>query len=101
MNNSIVVMDRIELPITFPQALITVDVDPSAERLLIINRTTLEVLAHKRVDGGVHKIIMPMKYATTNDIAVLIFDDDLDYNVVAVDGVQLQIIDSIVTDIKS
>lgn len=101
MINLIIASELTLLPSTLPQALFEVDIDPLAERLMVIDRINLETLIHCKVTSGVRKFILPMKYTTTNNLLVLILDDDEEYNAAAIDGVKLQIIDGIITDIRA
>lgn len=98
---SIILALNVELPVVLYQGMLEVDVDPLAERLVVIDRNTLERFVHASVSGGVYKYILPFVYTTSNDLMVLIFDDGGVYSAATVDGVQLQVIDGITTDIRT
>ncbi|MEL4429816.1 hypothetical protein [Shewanella mangrovisoli] len=90
---------RIGLPATMPQAMLTVDIDPDAERLIVMDRMSLEVLRNHYTD--ITKIIVPMRFATSNNLVVGIVDDNGEYNCKFLDGVQAEIIDGLVTSIHA
>ncbi|MEL4361555.1 hypothetical protein [Shewanella algae] len=69
--------------------LIEVDTDPSAERIIAIDRVSGQLLfAVNRPPSGIVKQIVPVKYAFRNQIIVGIFDDSEQYAAKTVDGAQ-------------
>lgn len=72
--------------------LITVDPDPLAERLMVLNRVTSEVLwwtlisPHK--SAGLVQIIVPQIYSTLFNLMVIITDDQGVYDLAGTDRVQ-------------
>ncbi|MCZ4339659.1 hypothetical protein [Shewanella colwelliana] len=82
------------------QAVIEVDCDPDAENLLIFDRTITNYSAIKAgLNGGVVKIIVPLKYSNLNDLIVGISDNDRTYASKFADGVKPQVIDGKVVNI--
>ncbi|MCL1114696.1 hypothetical protein L2703_13975 [Shewanella basaltis] len=72
-----------------------VDVDPLAERLLVINNRQFNVLHASNIKAaGLVNIILPAIYATTGELSVIIFDDNQEYNAAIVDGVKPDLIDA-------
>jgi hypothetical protein len=72
-----------------------VDVDPLADRLLVLNNTSFVVLYVCKISfGGVVNIILPAIYGTTGELSVIIFDHNQEYNAVIVDGIKPELIDA-------
>lgn len=83
------------------QALIQVDMDVSAERLVIQHRNTLEVLQHVvRPPSGILKVIVPMTYATSDNLLIGIMDDSGEYDCKFTDGVRAEIVDAYSVDMS-
>lgn len=94
-NISIVVM-----PTAMTQAMISIDIDDSATRVLILNRLTLSVVANVNVSRvGVLRLRLPLSYGTSNDMLVGILDDTFIYNATFIDGVKGEIINGVITKI--
>mgnify|MGYP003626858256 CR=1 FL=1 len=71
------------------------DIDPLAERLLVLNNRQFNVLHASKIKlGGLVNIILPAIYATTGELSVIIFDDNQEYNAAIVDGVKPELIDA-------
>jgi hypothetical protein len=95
VNASIVVM-----PTVITQAMISIDIDDSATRVLILNRISLDVLVNVNVTRvGVLRLRLPLLYGTSNDMLVGILDDTFTYNATFIDGVKGEIINGVVTKI--
>lgn len=77
----------------FNVARLVLDLDPLAERYIVANRWSGEVLVNQRVDKNT--TLCPLKYATKNDLFVVIFDDNNEYNAAIADGVRLDIVEAI------
>ncbi|MBP7662550.1 MAG: hypothetical protein KA770_01620 [Shewanella sp.] len=77
----------------FNIARIVLDIDPLAERYMIADRKSGEVLVNQRIDKNT--VVCPLKYATSNDLFVVILDDDMDYNAAIADGVMPEIVEAI------
>ncbi|MGI2182443.1 hypothetical protein ACRN9F_09370 [Shewanella oncorhynchi] len=77
----------------FNIARIVLDIDPLAERYMIADRKSGEVLVSQRVDKN--SVVCPLKYATINNLFVVILDDDMDYNAAIADGVRPEIVEAI------
>lgn len=88
------------LPATMYQSMLSVDVDTDAERIAVFNRYTLELLINYRPATAIFKTITPIGYATSNDLIVMIIDDNRVYNAKAIDGVKTEIIDGLITSIR-
>lgn len=67
------------------------DVDAAAERLCVLDRTTLEPLWHGLVDfylkDGKVGVVVPLDYAASNSLAAVIFDDQGVFNLVGADRI--------------
>jgi hypothetical protein len=74
-----------------PVSLLELDIDPESERLLVMSRSTLEVLYFNRSNGA-HKVVMPIEYGTLNDLIVMILDDEGQYNAAVLDGVMASVV---------
>lgn len=76
------------------QAMLSIDADPDAERVLIMDRATGEVFhnfvyqTNKQI-----KFIVPLIYRINADLLIGILDDGRVYNAKFVDGVQAELID--------
>ncbi|MGI2205104.1 hypothetical protein ACROAH_14670 [Shewanella oncorhynchi] len=77
----------------FNIARIVLDIDPLAERYMIADRKSGEVLVNQRIDKST--VVCPLKYATRNDLFVVILDGDMDYNAAIADGVMPEIVEAI------
>lgn len=74
-----------------PVGLIEIDADPDAEIILIISRESSEVL-FAGVATSLTKVVMPIEYATKNELLVMILDNDRQYNAAVLDGVKASVI---------
>ncbi|MGI2222361.1 hypothetical protein [Shewanella oncorhynchi] len=84
----------------FYQAMVSVDVDPNAESVLIFDRHIYKYsFMLSNLSGGIVNIIVPYNYATKNDLVVAITDKELSYQIESVDGIQPQIIDGALVNI--
>ncbi|MDT3281684.1 hypothetical protein [Shewanella scandinavica] len=78
-----------------PLGLVTVDMDINAERLMIIDRNTGEVINNTiRSSTSVVKLLVAISYTTSNRLLVGILDDSLVYDCKFVDGVMAEIVDA-------
>ncbi|QYJ79434.1 hypothetical protein [Shewanella acanthi] len=76
------------------QATLKIDMDADAERLIVLDRLTLEVINHViRPPSGFAYLIVPQKYASTDKLLVGIVDDDLAFDCKMADGVSATIED--------
>lgn len=88
-------------PPVVTQAMVEVDHDMDANRIVIFNRTSLELIAVSRASNtGVSQFRVPLPYATNNELLVGIVDDDLVYNAKFADGVQAEVIDGNLVNIR-
>ena len=90
---------RFEPPPTTPlnAALIELDIDPAAERYIVMDRGNLTVLWHGVPPAvGTAKIRVPLSYTIDNNIMALILDDagSPSYYVTGNDKVQASLVDA-------
>jgi len=69
-----------------------------AERLLIIDRATGNKVAHFIARDGDNVRVLPQRFSVEPSLAVIMFDDDGQYNAAVSDNVQSMIIDLITFD---
>lgn len=83
------------------QALVQIDMDVDAERLVIQDRNTMEQLYYgSRPTMGISKVIVPMRYATSNSLLVGILDVSEVYNCNFTDSVRAEIVDAYSVDMS-
>jgi hypothetical protein len=87
-------------PLGTVQALVIVDTDPDAERIVIIDRNTTVSVANIKIVRNVMKVRVPLTYLSANNLIVGILDDDGQYGAKFVDGVKAEAIDPKVTTIR-
>lgn len=76
------------------QAMISIDADPDAERVLIMDRGTGEVFHNFTYQSNKQvKFIVPLMYRINANLLIGIMDDGRVYNTKFVDGVQAELID--------
>ncbi|MGX9460628.1 hypothetical protein ACWXWU_05215 [Shewanella sp. A14] len=75
------------------QAILNVDVDIDAERLVVLDRVYLTTLVNKQIAASTFKIMLPSKYMIDSNLLVGIIDDDGEYNCQFIDGVSAEVID--------
>lgn len=86
---------------TMNQAVIDIDADPDAERLLVINRVNGDVYHNFKYETNhVLKFRVPIEHLVNTDLLVGIMDDNLTYNAKFVDGVQAELIDGNLVNIR-
>lgn len=83
------------------QALLELDMDPAAERFLVIDRRSL-VPIHSgiRPQSGITKVLLPQELATAPYCLVGIIDNNGAYNAKFKDGVQLQLVDALTVNMS-
>ncbi|OUL59271.1 hypothetical protein B1199_03100 [Pseudoalteromonas ulvae] len=66
---------------TVPASLLHLDVDPNAERFMVIDRKTAALLYHSKTLGqSIHKVVFPLQYSIPDaSLCVLLFDDDREF----------------------
>ncbi|MGL5024858.1 MAG: hypothetical protein ACRC6P_02665 [Shewanella oncorhynchi] len=72
------------------QAQVTVDVDPAAERVILMHRDTGDVYHIFKMVSPVATFTVPFIHATTDALLVGILDDNRTYNCKFVDGVRAE-----------
>lgn len=88
-------------PPTFLQAVIEIDIDPAAERVVILGRILFNIIYNIRKPvGNLLRVVVPFEYAIKNDLLVGILDEDAVYNCAFSDGVQAQIVDGLIVKNK-
>ena len=83
------------------QAIVTVDVDPDADRVIVLNRINLEQFANKEINTTVVKLRVPAEFTIDNNLIVGILDDNGVYDCKIVDGIRAEILTPIVPVIRS
>ncbi|MCS6153680.1 hypothetical protein G3465_12325 [Shewanella baltica] len=83
------------------QAIVTVDVDPDANRVIILNRMDLKQFANKEIHTPVVKLRVPVEFIIDNNLIVGILDDNGVYDCKIVDGIRAEILTPIVPVIRS
>ncbi len=74
-------------------AVLNVDCDPSAEFLMVTDRSTFKTLRVINLQGGhIAKVVLPVEFATTSLVAATIFDSDKQYNAAITDGITCELI---------
>lgn len=79
------------------RGLVTVDIDPAAERVAILDRRNLLLLFNGvKPASGIANIIMPFEYTNGFDLVVFIIDDGgtPSYNMMAADKVKAELINA-------
>lgn len=72
-------------------AILKIDVDINANRIIVLNRNTFEVLAAMCLPPSKVTIIqLPLTYGVSGKLMVAIVDDDAQYNAVVADGVNCE-----------
>ncbi len=76
------------------QAMVEVTGDDAAERVVIMDRSSLEVF-HNFVfqSSKTFKAIVPLRYATSHELLVGVLDDNRMFNTEFVDGLEADLID--------
>lgn len=83
------------------QAVLSIDADPDAERVLIMARDTGEVFHNFKYQSNKQlKFIVPLNYSVNADLLVGILDDNRVYNTKFVDGVKAELIDGNTVNIR-
>jgi hypothetical protein len=76
-----------------PAAMLSIDLDPDAERLVILNRESAKRLYHCKINKPSIAITLPVKYAIDPLLTCIILDDNLAYTGAILDGVIAEITD--------
>lgn len=83
------------------QAVLTIDADPDAERVLIMARYTGEIFHNFKYQSNKQlKFIVPLNYSVNADLLVGILDDNRVYNTKFVDGIKAELIDGNTVNIR-
>ncbi len=101
MSNPVVVLrDIVLFQSGVYQAVVNVDVDIDAERVVILDRRSVISLGNQKVFTSNMMIRVPIEYATSNNLIVGIVDDDNIFAGKFIDGVNAELIDPKVTTIR-
>lgn len=99
------VLKTIKINSGFPsssyQAIVMVDVDPEANRVIVLNRITLECYVNKTIDTSIVKLRVPAEFIINNNLIVGILDDDGTYDCKIVDGKNAELLSPIVPVLRS
>lgn len=82
----------IKAPFNF-QARVTVDADPSAERIILMHRDTGDIYYVFKPVTAITSFNVPIDHTTTDTILVGILDDNRTYNCKFIDGVRAESVD--------
>lgn len=83
------------------QSLLEIDMDPAAEKFIVIDRRSFAVTyVGTRPALGVAKVILPSMYATAHYLIVGIVDNDQVYIAEFQDGIKLQVVDVNIADLS-
>ncbi|TMO98728.1 hypothetical protein CWC14_06020 [Pseudoalteromonas sp. S3260] len=72
-----------------------------AERMLIINRMNGDKVAHFKINDGLNTRTLPLTYSVDPNLAVVMFDDDGQFNAAITDNVQAMLINIFSFDINN
>ncbi|MBB1361521.1 hypothetical protein H5125_05040 [Shewanella sp. SR44-4] len=87
------------VPAVLVQAMVEVDADVAAERIVVIDRSNLTPIHHMfNSQSGVVQIIVPLIYGSSNNLIVGILDDDSVFDCKFIDSVRPQLINA--NDVK-
>lgn len=70
------------------RALVTIDADVTAERVIIMNRHSGEVYHNFKLVNPIHTFVVPYTHALNNTLLVGILDDNEVYDCIFADGKQ-------------
>ncbi|MCU8012183.1 hypothetical protein [Shewanella sp. SM74] len=79
----------VKAPISL-RAIVSVDADIDAERILILNRDTGDLYHSFKRALAIHMFVVPYQHATNDALLVGILDNDRVYNCKFVDGVRAE-----------
>ncbi|MFK3859283.1 MULTISPECIES: hypothetical protein [Pseudoalteromonas] len=86
------------IPDSLPLSFIDIDCDPSAERIIIVNRKNFELIAHKRIEQSRFTAILKFEYSISNDLMCIMLDDNNEFSAAIADNVQPMLINLITFD---
>jgi hypothetical protein len=92
MNNTYIIFPTNDKSQLIQQALITIDTDINAERVVIADRRNMVVIHNKSIGDHIVNLIVPLKYLVQNNLLVGILDDDMAFNCQFIDGVTPELI---------
>lgn len=70
---------------------LVLDTDPNAERIMVINRVTGQLIDHAfKPTLNIYTGYYRHSLALAGNVVVMILDDDKEYNAFAIDGVKLE-----------
>ncbi|MGI2021727.1 hypothetical protein [Shewanella glacialipiscicola] len=69
------------------RAILTVDADIDAERIIVMDRETSEVYYNFKIANPINMFVVPYKHALNSTLLVGILDDNTVYNCKFIDGV--------------
>lgn len=80
--------------IPFQGGLIVVDMDDSAERIVVLDRDNISVISVSlRPPKNIYKLVVPQIYTTKNNLIIGILDDNGVYDCKFLDGVKAELVD--------
>lgn len=91
---NIVYDEKVSLLGPIHRAVLNLDIDPAAERYVVLDRRTMVSLSHGINPPTNHiRVILPKIYSTAPYSLVGIVDDNAQYNAKFLDGVTLESVD--------
>ena len=83
------------------QAVVGIDSDIASERIVIIDRVTIEAYYNfKLQDDRILNFIVPIKHIDSDNLLIGILDDDGQYNAKFIDGVRAELINGNLVNIR-
>lgn len=79
--------------VSTPASKVTIDLDPNAERLIILDRESANRLFYCKTTQPTITVTLPIKYGTDPLLTCIILDDNLAYTGAILDGVIAEITD--------
>lgn len=76
-----------------PVSFLEFDLDPAAERVQVLNRSTGELISHRSVIGNNLQLFLPFKYSLENDLMCIMLDDNAEFNAAIADNVKPMLVD--------
>lgn len=87
--------------LTYQQAVLDVDIDNAAEKLIVMNRLTCEVYyAFNCRDVKKIKFVLPVEHLNNNLLLVGILDNNLTYNAKFLDAIKAEVINGRTVNIR-
>lgn len=87
--------------IPFNAGLIQVDIDVDAERIVLMDRNSFNILISTiKPPSGILKLIIPISFTTNNQLLIGILDDSATYDCKFADGVKAEMVNANTVDMS-